>query len=322
MEKIKKPLPFDSEVSNPVHGLVAATNAASFGNTWLSEPLTTYAQGWRDPSDIAGALEFLFPGVQVPRRFEFRKHAESSDFLTDSDDERSPGADFKRVSYTGSVQQAKTLNRGLTVFVDVDEVGGMPNWDQIYTGRLLRRCMRNDFLSACSLLINGAANTAKTWAADSDPDADLIDLVDGAGNLIGFNPNRLAFFGAAWTKRIKALRAKDTAGGFTSAGLATADQVAQYAGASRGRVIDIRYQNGAAKAKAGGGSYVVAFHAEDGAGPDDPSHAKRFWSPCEDGSQHRVYRRQYSEKLWAITVERYIKLVVTSTVGLAKYTVS
>lgn len=319
---MKEMLQIDSQVAQPHHGLVAMADSGSFNNTHFSEPLTNYAQGWRDPSDLQAALDFLFPPVQVGRRFEFRKHDESADFLVDTDDERAPGADFKRVSYAGTIQNSKTVNKGLTMFVDSDEVGDFPAWQQVYTGRLLRRCLRNDLNSAVALLIAGAANTAKTWDANADPDADLIALVEAAGDLIGFNPSRLAFFGAAWTKRLTSLRAKASAGGFSSVALATPDQVAQYCGAQRGTNVTVRIKSGASKAKMGGGNYVVAFHAEDGVGPEDPSAAKRFFSPCGDGTPYRVYVRQVSEKLWALTVERYNKLVVTSTVGLVKYTIS
>lgn len=314
----------DTQVSNPSHGLVAMADAASFNNTHFSEPLTTYAQGWRDPTNLQALLDFHFPAVQVPRRFEFRKHDESADFLIDTDDERSVGADFKRVKYTGSIQQSKTTNKGLTMFVDADEVEGMANWQQLYTGRLLRRCMRNDLYAAINLLIAGASNTNKTWDSAADPDADGIALVQASGDLLGFNPSRVSFFGSAWTKRLTSLRGKDTAGGFSSVALTTPDQVAQYWGAQRGMIVDARVKlpSESTKSKLGAGNYVVAFYAEDGVGPEDPSATKRFWTACGDGSQYRVYVRQFSEKLWAITVERYNKLVVTSTVGLAKYTVA
>jgi len=314
-------LPLEINVSNPTHGLICMANTASFSNTHFSEPLTTYAQGWRDPSDLQGFLDFLFPPVRVGRRFEFRRHNDSSDFMYDTDDARAPGADFKRVRYTGDIQQSKTTNRGLTVFVDEDEVGGDPGWQEVYTGRLLRRSIRNDLVSACSMLVAACDNSAKTWGAESDPDTDILNLVEGAGDTLGFNPSRLAFFGASWTKRVGALRGKNTAGAFASLGLTTADQVAQYAGALHGKVVNFRVQSSAGKGKVSGNT-VVAFHAEDGIGPDDPSHTKRFWSPCGDGTQYRVYLRQHSEKLWALTVERYVQLVVTSTVGLKKLTIS
>ncbi len=314
----------DTQVSSPSHGLVAMADAASFNNTFFSEPLTTYAQGWRDPTNIDAILDFLFPAVQVPRRFEFRKHDDSADFLVDSDDERSLGADFKRVKYSGSIQQSKTANKGLTMFVDADEIVGMPNWQQVYTGRLLRRCKRNDLYAGVNLLIAGAANTAKTWDGTADPDGDLVALVQAGGDLLGFNPNRLAFFGAAWTKRLTSMRAQDKAGATSSLMLRTADEVAAYVGAQRGMIVDARVKlpDASTKSKLGGGNYAVAFYAEDGVGPEDPSATKRFWTPCGDGSQYRVYVRQVSEKLWSITVERYNKLAVTSTVGLVKYTVS
>lgn len=314
----------DTQVSRPTHGLVAMADAASFNNTHFNEPLTTYAQGWRDPTNIDALLDFLFPQVQVGRKFEFRKHDESADFLIDDDDERSVGADFKTVKYSGSIQQAKTANKGLSMFVDMDDVDGMPNWQQVYTGRLLRRCKRNDLYAGIRMLIAGASNTDKTWDAQSDPDADGLALVDGSGTALGFNPSRIAFLGASWTKRLTALRGKDTAGGFSSVALTTPDQVAQYWGAQRGMLVDARVKlpSASAKSKIGGGNYVVAFYAEDGAGPEDPSATKRFWSACADGSQYRVYVYQFSEKIWKITVERYNKLAVTSTVGLAKYTIA
>lgn len=314
----------DTQVSNPTHGLVAMADAASFNNTHFSEPLTTYAQGWRDPTNIDALLDFLFPQVQVPRRFEFRKHDESADFLIDTDDERSVGADFKRVKYTGSIQQAKTVNKGLTMFVDADEVEGMANWQQVYTGRLLRRCKRNDLYAGVAMLIAGASNTDKTWDVQADPDGDTMSLVQASGDLLGFNPSRLAYFGAAWTKRLTAMRGQDKAGAVASLALTTPDLVAQYCGAQRGMIVDARVKlpSASTKSKLGGGNYVVAFYAEDGVGPEDPSATKRFWTACGDGSQYRVYVRQFSEKLWTITVERYNKMAVTSTVGLAKYTIA
>lgn len=312
----------DTQVRNPAHGLVAMADAASFNNTFFSEPLTTYAQGWRDPSNLQAMLDFLFPPVQVARRFEFAQHDQSADFMVETDDERSLGADFKRVKYSGTLEQAKTANRGLTMFIDDDQVREIPNWQQLYTGRLLRRSLRNDLYRAVALLIAGASNTNKTWDAAADPDADGLQLVKSAGDLIGFNPNRIGFFGNALVQRLISLRASDTAGAFSSASISDPTAIARYWGAQFGMDISARVKSGTGKASVAGGNYVVAFYAEDGVGPEDPSATKRFWTPCGDGTQYRVYVRQVSEKLWAVTVERYNLLSVTSTLGLAKYTVS
>jgi hypothetical protein len=320
---MKELLPLDTAVRSPAHGMVALADAASFNNTHFSEPLTTFAVGWRDPSNLQGMLDFLAPGVRTSRRFEFRKANAAADFLVDSDDERAVGADFKRVKSSGTIEQSKTVNRGLTTFVDMDEVGMEQDWQQEAVGMLMRRSVRNDLVAAIALAVAGAENTPKTWDSASDPDADLIALCEASGDAMGFNPNRIAFLGAAWTKRLTALRAKTTAGGFAGIALTTPSEVARYCGFQEGMDINARYQSAAAaKAKVGGGAYAIALYAEAGLTKDDPSNMKRFWSPCGDGTQYRVYVRQVNEKCWAVTVERYVRIVATGTVGLLKYTVS
>ena len=66
----------------------------------------------------------------------------------------------------------------------------------------------------------------------------------------------------------------------------------------------------------------LSFFAEDGVGPDDPSHAKRFWTAVEGGGKYRVYEQQMSAKLIDLTVEHYSNVSLTSTLGLRKLTVS
>lgn len=314
---------FDTEVAAQ-HNLVCLANASSFNSTFFNQPLTTYAVGWRDPTDFDSMLDALFPPVQVSRRFSFRAHTNGEEFLQDSDDERAIGSDFKRVKYTGTETESRTINRGLTVFVDMDEVTDMPDWEQVYTGRLMRRCMRNDLVSASATMVAAATNTAKTWNSSADPDGDLASLIESAGNVIGFDPNRAAFFGNTWLKRMLAFRAQDNAGAYASAML-TSEQLADLLGLERVVKVSARYQaktSASTKSKAGGGNYVVVYYAEDGIGPEDPSHAKGFFTPCEGGTRYRVYVREVSEKIRAVTVERYRRFVMTSTTGLKMYTVS
>lgn len=312
----------DAQVS-PQHDLLCLANTGSFNNTYFSEALTSYAVGWRDPSNLGEIMDFLFPPVQVARRFEYRAATNGEAFLTESDDERAIGADFKRVKYTGTIQNSKILNRGLTLFVDLDEIGDEPNWEQTRVDRLLRRSRRNDLITAIGLMVAGASNTAKTWDSSADPDADLMDLISASGDAIGFDPNRLALLGASWAKRVQAFRAQDNAGAYASS-MMSPEQLAAFLAIEEARVVGARYQTSStgSKSKVGGGNYVVAFYAEAGLGPEDPSNCKRFWTPCGDGSEYRVYRREVSEKLVALTVERYNRMVVTSTIGLRKYTIS
>lgn len=313
-------LKFENEVQ-PQHDLIALANAASFQDTYLSEPLSTFAQGWKDSSDLDGELEFIAPAVTVGRRFEFRKFNEESDFLTESDDARALGTDFKRVKFTGSIENGKTENRGLTIWVDLDEVSGITDYRQRYTAHLLRRCTRNDLITAYTLLAAGASNTNKTWNTESDPDADLLDMVDVAGNSMGFNPNRIYMGSNAWAKRIKSYRAQDNAGAYGSSAMKPAD-VAGWLGIEELRVSNIRYATSATEKSKVAGAVAIAFQAQSNAMTEDPSNIKRFVSPCGDGSMKRVYVRQVSEKIEAITVERYVRTVVVSSLGLKKLTIS
>src|SRR5262249_37301075 len=150
-------------------------------------PLTHYATGWRDPNNIEDLLDFIAPPVQVGRRFEFKKADNTEAFLSDTDDARSIGADFKRVEYRGSSVNDKTLNRALTIRPDLDSVGDIPNWRELYTTRLLQRLLRSELRRAIDQLVNNATNVNKTWdaSAGKDPDQDilteLIAAVDNAG---------------------------------------------------------------------------------------------------------------------------------------------
>ena len=310
------------DLATPRHGLVCMPNAQSFGNTHLTEALSTYAQGWKDPENYDALLDFFFPGVQVPHMFEFRQADNSEDFVVDDDDERPAMADFKRVKYSGGKSIQSTANRGLSVFVDPDQVAGIPNWQEVYTGRLLRRIKRNALSKGLATLVAAASNPGKTWSSSTDPDADGMQLVKDCGDLIGFNPNRVAFMGSAWLKRNLALRAQETEGARVSIGLTNPQDVAAYYGAQKGINLTTRVKDGTSKKNIAGGDYLVAFYAEDGAGPDDPSATKRFWSPCDNGAQYAVYVRPTGTKFWLITVECYDRLAVTSTLGLKKYTIA
>ena len=67
---------------------------------------------------------------------------------------------------------------------------------------------------------------------------------------------------------------------------------------------------------------MLAFYALDGAAPDDPSNSKRFWTPTESGDKYRVYEQQISAKLIDLSLEHYSNVVITSTLGIRKLTIS
>jgi hypothetical protein len=306
---------------SPRHDLIALANAASFANTFFSQPLTTYAVGFRDPNNLEAELDYLFPPVQVGRRFEFKKATAADDFMVETDDVREPGADFKAVKVNGTIVQSKTLNKGLVTFVDSDEVEDLEMALQQRTGMLLRRIQRNELKRGVAVYLAAATNANKTWDSKADPDVDMLTMLDTAGDALGFNPNRLYVGAAAWSKRIQSLRSQDTAGSFASSSM-TPEQVAAFLNVDRAFVSRARYATTATAKAALMGSYVLAFYAEDGLSQEDPSHGKRFWTPVEGGGKYRVYRQTVSEKLTKVAVEHYSNVVATSTTGLRMLTIA
>jgi hypothetical protein len=299
-----------------------AANDSRFGETYFSEPLTTFSTGYKDPNDIKATLEFFAPTVNAPGRlFEWKKWNNAEEFYTEADDIRAIGGDFKRVEFTGIDVVGKTLNKGLTVRIDIDQAA--PGWEERWTAKLIRRLYRNELRRAIALLSAAATNTAKTWdvTAGKDPDQDVLtDLIAG-NDASGIYPNRVGFGHTAWAKRILAHRAQLSAGGFASAGV-TQENLAGFLNVDQVYVSKERYQSTpAAKAQAVG-NLVLMFMAASGGDVEDPSNIKRFASPVMGGGQMRVYQQQVSAKLVDISVEYYSALVMTSTLGVRQFTVS
>ena len=305
------------------HGEIALANDSRLVEGHFSEPLTAFAVGFKDPSDIEATLEFVAPKVQTSRRFEFKKATNAEEFYSETDDVRSIGSEFKRVEYKGTDVTSKTLNKGLTIRVDLDQVAGQPNWREAYTGRLMRRVMRNELRRAITLLLASANNVAKTWdtTALKDPDYDMMTMLELGADGLGFALNRVLIGQTAWRKRVLSLRAQNL-NGQGSSGSMTPAQLGEWLGVDQVMVSKERYASSATAKAQIVANYVVGFYAESGLGTEDPSNIKRFVSPVEGGGDFRVYEQQVSSKLVDITVEHNSNIVATSTTGLQKLTIS
>src|SRR5687767_6156945 len=304
-------------------GQVCLANESRFNSAFFSEPLTAYAAGWRDPNNIEALLDFVASPVKVGRRFEYKKADNAEAFLSEADDLRAIGADFKRVEYKGATVNGKTENRGLTVRVDLDGAGDIPNWRELYTARLLQRLLRNEFRRGMDALLASATNTAKTWdsTAGKDPDQDVMSELIASVDAMGLRSNRVLYSDVAWHKRIVSHRSQSTAGGYASAALTT-EELAGFLGVEAVRISRDRYQSSASGKSKIVPDVVLMFYGEDGATTEDPTHAKRFWSAVEGGGKYRVYEQQVNSKMVDLTVEHYSNVLLTSTVGLRKLTIS
>ncbi len=305
------------------HDRIVEANASLLTEGYFSEPLTNYAVGFKDPNNIEESLGFYAPEVMVNRRFSYKEHTNAEEFYSDGDDdERAIGADFGGVEYTKDEIDAKTINRGLKICVDLDQVADQEGWRELYTGKILRRLKRNSLRRAIALLSAAATNTAKTWdtTAGKDPDQDVMTELIAGTTASGVRMNRVGYGDTSFSKRLLSHRAQDNAGGYASAGL-TPEQVAAFLGVDKVHVSRERYSTGGAKAEIVS-NLVLMFMALDGVDTEDASNIKRFISPCEGGGKVRVYERQINAKLYEIVVEHYELIKITSTLGIRKFTVS
>lgn len=306
---------------NPA-GAICAANEERFTTAHFSEPLTGYTVGWLSQAEAAKAvalLESIAPTVQVGRRFEFKAAANAEEFLSETDDVRAIGADFKTVKYGGSSVNEKTLNKGLTISLDKDEM--VAGDEERAAARLTARLIRNDLRRAVAALSGSANNTAKTWdaTAGKDPDADVLGELVTANIARGVPSDVVVYGETAWQKRALSLRAQTHSGGFASA-MMNAAALAQLLGVDRVEVSKQVYQSAVATKTGIVANKVIIFSAPQGLSKDDPSNIKRFVTPTGSGIV-RVYRQDFAKRV-EISVEHYSNVVITSTVGIRQLTIS
>lgn len=305
-------------------GQICLANEARFNSAFYSEEATNYIVGWRDSSNIQETLDFLFPPVLVGRRFEWKKAENAEQFLSETDDVRAIGSDFKHVEYKGSTVQDKTVNKGLTIVVDKDDtIAQLPGFENVIAARLKQRLLRNDLRRGITAASTAATDVAKTWntTAGKDPDQDMLEQANLTADDSGVRASRLLMGETAWAKRVMAHRAQASAGGFGSADK-TLDEVVAWLGMRKGMLSRERYQNAAATKAKIVPDIALFFYTDDNLSAEDPSNTKRFWSPVEGGGEWRVYIEPVGSKFIQITVEHYSNLVITSSLGLRKITVS
>jgi hypothetical protein len=303
------PLGVDAGSGRNEPGLICAANEARFTAANYSEPLTSYTVGWKDPEDVDGILQRLFPEIQVARRFEFKKATNAEEFLSEVDDIRAIGAPFKRVEFSGSTVNEKTHNKGLTVRVDHDDVVG-DGWREQTVQRLLRRLARNDLRRGIALIDAAATNTARIFSSATNPDGFIRADLKAATDVSGIRPNVVVYGEAAWDLRADAYEAADTPYAGRAAAM-TQQELARKLMVDLVEVVKARYQSAAAAKTVIVPSVVYSYLAQQGLSKDDPSNVKRFVTPTDAG-RYKVYVEEHS-KFTDISVEHYSNIVVTSS---------
>lgn len=310
-------LPQDN--SNIAQGVVHAASESRFNATNYSEALTAFSSGYKDPEDLGELLEFIAPSVPVGRRFEFKRATNAEAFLSETDDVRAIGSAFKRVEYTGKSVNEKTLNKGLTIRVDHDEIVG-DDWQERYVQLLIQRLHRNELRRAIAVLDDASLKSTQSWNAQSNPDSDLRKALIEATNISGIRPNRILFGEAAWDARATAYESKEGAYFLRSADMAPKD-LARKLLVNEAKIICARYQNTPNSKSQIVGNSVYAYFAQGAVTKDEPSNLKRFVTPVDSGGTFRVYMEEHA-KYTDISVEHYSNIVVTSDLGIQKITVT
>jgi hypothetical protein len=313
--------PIAQDIAGLPLGTIALANESRFVAANYSEALTQFTVGYRDPENLLAAVDYIAPPVPVGRRFEWKKADNTQAFLTETDDERAIGAGFKRVEYSGSTALGKTVNRGLTYTLDIDEDGGAVTEESI-VAMLQQRIIRNKYRRAITALLALTAGSSSTWNTSALPDELMKAALATAQLDSGLFPNRGLIGLVAWNLRGAGLAAQNNAGANSSLSRTPAEVAANLM-LDDLRVDKALYQStGTAKARIVGSNFI-GFTARDGLGKDDPSNLKQFYTPSA-GGRFRVYRKVTgpADKFVEITVEHYESIIGTSTLGVARLNIS
>lgn len=305
------PLGIDQGTGRNAPGLICAVNEARFTSANYSEPLTAYTVGWKDPEDLQALIDRLFPSIEVARRFEFKKADNAEAFLSEADDIRAIGSPFKRVEYKGSTVNEKTINKGLTVRIDHDDVVG-DGWREQTVARLLQRLLRNDLRRGLALVDAGATNTARIFSATTNPDGFIRADLKAAADVSGIRPNVVVLGEAAADLRLDAYEAAANTSSYAGRAAAmTSADLARKLMVDLVEIVKARYQSSASAKAVLVLSVVYSYFAAQGLSKDDPSNVKRFVTPTDAGKS-KVYVEEHS-KFTDISVEHYSNIVVTSS---------
>lgn len=315
-------LAVDPGVAGLQRGQYALANEERFTAAYYSEPLTQYATGWTDGENLQALLDFIAPRVPVGRRFEFKQALNSEAFISEQDDDRAIGSEFKRIEYKGQSVNSKTYNRGLVYRLDLDEEGAGILTEELIVARILQRLRRNQYRRAVTALLAAVTTTtAKTWSSGSPtPTEDVGDIILAALKDSGLFPNRMLVDFQSWRYRQKGLAPQLTAASIADY-RTTPIEWGQLVGMDRTMVSRAVYQSSSTAKSLITNAKVVVFVGQDAPSRDDPTNVKRFVTPVGDGD-FRVFRQPIGSKFVDISVEYYDNVVGTATVGAQALTIS
>ena len=302
---------------------IHVANSDRLTEGYFSQPLTEVAVGGWNTQDVTAEVDHLCgTPIRVNRRFEYHAWDNAEAFASDADDTRSIGSDFKEVRLTATKTQAKTLNRGLIIRIDKDEVDDMAQAEVQRVGYLTQRLRLNQFRRVFALLSAAATNTARTWLSGTrDADLDIMTAVHAYHTAVGVYPNTVVSGKTAWLGRLTTMRALATAAGFASSAW-DEKALAAFLGVDEVGRVNATYQSGAAAKTVIGASIVLVHLRAQTQMREDPSNLKYFWTPTESGGPVSAFRYEVGRKKVVVGVEHNELLTATYTGGIQTLTIS
>lgn len=313
--------PFDRGQQNVVRQIYLA-NEDRFDAANLSQPLTTFASNWQPPK-LAELLDAMFPPIPTPRRFEYQKYDNSAAFLSESDDVRGIGAEYKVLEFSASPETIRTINKGLTVRLDRELM--VPGEEESNVQYLMNRLIMNEFRRGLAGLITASGTIAtKTWNSSSNPDSDVRALLRAGMNLRGMRSDVVVYTGSAFDSRADAYEAQNTPAAGVAAQKSPEELVRKFR-VDRVLECDAVYttKKDGEKVQIAGDDYVITYMAPKLQSRTDPSNCKRFFTPfggnegkgVAAGGKFWVYREEHTAFV-DITVAHYSNIVFPSTLGV------
>ncbi|MCQ2956221.1 MAG: hypothetical protein MJ218_03530 [Opitutales bacterium] len=291
--------------------MTTIVNDLPYNTNHLSVELTEFANSKDNHLDLKKTLNFIAPAIPVARRFEHKKAPTDQFFSSEDDDIRATGSNFKYMDFQGESITAKTLNKGLGIRIDVDDINGN-DWQTRYVYALQEQIYRNELRRVIKALIANAADGGDlTWANDASPDADIRKALVAACKKHGFYPNRLLYSEPAWFIRQDCYAAQENAGARIAAEMSR-ETLAEML---RVDAVQLLKQNNLGIQGQLKDNSVFAFYAEDSMFKDALSNLKYFVTLSPEGHFFRVYVEEYP-KYTDIIVECFSTIAVTSKTNL------
>lgn len=301
-------------------GAVLGANDANASGFLLSQPLTEFISGGGSESreNLQPLIDAALPAVPTGESFTYLVEDETQANIAPgaTDVKRAIGGDFGVDRPKGSQVAGQLDHYGLSMFIDVRQGANNPRVQQHYAMVLQNRINRAILVEGLALLAGAAmTDSSSNWnASDADPDNDVAAMLDAAGDVTGFDCNRVIYGGGAWLKRRQAYSKASRTNGGQNANFTEAD-VAASLGIDAAHIVKARKRSSATALTKILNNSVIAYEADNVMTASDPSNIKRFVGTGAFG-QFQVFVDNTSPVRVKITVHLMALLKITRAAGI------